>query len=145
MMILLVVLGSFSTVFGQANQDQQQAIMPAAQPPMENVFFNVLWGSVVGGMLNMGWSTVDDSKPEEERYAVRNLSTQFLWGATYGGFLGLAAGIYLSIQGITFDENLTKIALFPLESPDTQKPHQQAVRSKSNRDSLHLVRFQLKF
>ena len=136
---------SASTAFGQANQETQQIIMAKPQPPMENVFFNVLWGSVVGGLLSLGWATLDDSKEVDERFTVSNMTNQFLIGATYGGFLGLAAGIYLSIQGITFDENKTKIALFPLESPTPQGLHRTAIRSKPKADTLHLLTIQLKF
>jgi hypothetical protein len=143
--IASMLLSSTGAALGQANQDGQQIALAKPQAPMENVFFNVLWGSVVGGMLRMGWSTVDDSETEEQRYTVSNLTTQFLWGATYGGLLGLGAGIYLSMQGITFDENLTKIAFFPAENPEPQRLYRTAIRPKPKKDTLHLVNFQIKF
>jgi hypothetical protein len=113
---------------------------------MQNVFFNVLWGSLAGGMLMMGWATLDDTIPTDERYTVSNMSSQFLTGATYGGLLGLAAGIYISFQGITFDESRTKIAFF-------QPPRGQLLSSAEfgrnqpgfTKQDLHIVDFQYQF
>jgi hypothetical protein len=116
------------------------------QPPMENVFFNVLWGSLTGGMLMMGWATLDDETPTEERYTTSNMTNQFLTGATYGGLLGLVAGIYLSFQGITFDENLTKIAVLQPPRKDyfpTARYSNQPPGAPSQ--DLSLVDFQIGF
>ena len=145
LIIIIVILCSVKTAFGQANQGTQQVMIPQTQPPMQNVFFNVLWGSAIGGMLRMGWETIDDSKPEEERYTVSNLTSNFAWGATVGGFMGLAAGIYLSMRGITFDENLTKIAFFPAGNPGYQKLYRMATKPQPVENSLHLIKFQFKF
>jgi hypothetical protein len=116
-LISLLVVGFISfqslSAFGQvADQAPPDVLAQQPQPPMENVFFNVLWGSLTGGMLMMGWATLDDEKPSDERYTTNNMTKQFLSGATYGGILGLLAGVYFSFQGITFDENRTKIAVF---------------------------------
>jgi len=134
-------------VFAQANAGAPPEIPTARpQPPMENVFFNVLWGSLVGGMLVMGWSTLDDSVDSDQRYRFSRLSEQFLIGATYGGILGLITGVYLSIKGITFDENLSRIAHNPLNEPDRiQGQHFSLSGLKESRNRIHLVNLTLRF
>ena len=136
------------TVFAQAEAPPlPQMIGEKPQPPMQNVFFNVLWGSLTGGMLMMGWSMLDDSKTTDERYTVNNMSSQFLSGATYGGLLGLAVGVYLSFKGITFDENRTKIAFL---RPFGQEPFSSVDISKNNSQvlipqKLRLIDLQYRF
>ncbi len=113
--LLIVVISCLYTMsaFAQVNdQGIPPMIVQEPQPAMENVFFNVLWGSFTGGILLSGWAMLDDSLANDERYTVSNFSTQFLTGATYGGFLGLIAGIYLSFKEVTFDEGLTRISFF---------------------------------
>ena len=136
-----------SAIFAQVDETVlPYTAMQKPQPPMENVFFNVLWGSLTGGMLMMGWSSLDDSKPEEERYGVSNLSVQFLTGATYGGLLGLITGVYLSMKGISFDENRTKIAFLQYPQEEILSLSQQDWEKKEfKKPSLGLVNFQLKF
>lgn len=97
----------------------QDAALPEApmlsagpRPPMQNIFYNVLWGSVAGGMGIMSISILDDSKTTAERYSFSSLSTQFITGATYGGIVGLVTGVYLSMSGIQFDSARTRIAAF---------------------------------
>ena len=120
--------------------------MVKAQPPMKNVFLNVLWGSLSGGMLLMGWSTLDDSISSDERYKFSRLSEQFLVGATNGGILGMVAGVYLSIRGITFDENLSRIAFYPDydQNPEGQRFFATSSAFKSS-DSVNLLNFHFKF
>jgi hypothetical protein len=113
LLVVGFVLFQALSAYGQmADQATPNVLPQQPQPPMENVFFNVLWGSLTGGMLMLGWATLDDAKSEEERYKTSYMTKQFLSGATYGGLLGLVAGVYLSFQGITFDESRTKIAIF---------------------------------
>ncbi len=147
--LLLVVLsvGEVTPIFGQAAaQDPQEALIVKAQPPMKNVFLNVLWGSLSGGMLLMGWSTLDDSISSDERYKFSRLSEQFLVGATYGGVFGVAAGTYLSIRGITFDENLSRIAFYPNydQNPEVQRFFATS-SSVKGKDSVNLLNIHFKF
>lgn len=147
--LLLVGFISFQSLsaFGQvADQAPPNVLVQQPQPPMENVFFNVLWGSLTGGMLMMGWATLDDAKPAEERYTSSNMTTQFLSGATYGGLVGLIAGIYFSFQGITFDESRTKIAVFQPPRKDyfpSAKYNKQ--KAGSSVQEMSLVDFQFEF
>jgi hypothetical protein len=150
-LVYIVAIGFFCfqslSAFGQVPaQTAPEIMMQRPQPPMENVFFNVLWGSFTGGMLMMGWASLDDSKGTEERYSVDNLRTQFLTGATYGGLLGLIAGVYISFKGITFDENRTKIAILQPPRKDyfpTAKYSAQA--TKASAQDLSLFDFQYSF
>ncbi len=67
---------------------------------MENVFFNVIWGSAGGALLGLSIAVIgasDYSQPADAR------STAFT-GATIGGFAGLGIGLYLIFQGITFNQ-----------------------------------------
>ncbi|MCP4756604.1 MAG: hypothetical protein GY866_37555 [Proteobacteria bacterium] len=113
---------------------------------MENVFWNVLWGSLCGGMLLVGWATMDDSKETSERYSFGTLSTQFLTGATYGGLLGLTAGVYFSIKGISFDENLTRIAFTPNTNQVPEELRYNAfTKPKSASGKIHLMNLQIRF
>lgn len=134
-----------SPAYAQENNEIfPEAQMTKPQVPMENVFFNVLWGSLTGGMLMMGWAMLDDAKPSSERYTLSNASKQFLSGATYGGLLGLAAGIYISFKGVTFDESRLKIAFLkpPIPLPDT---HSQEGSSPIHLGSSNLDLIQLKY
>lgn len=72
----------------------------AKKPVMENVFFNVVWGSALGGILGIAAAVIqssDHSAPEDAR------SSAFT-GATAGGLAGLGVGLYLVFQGITFEK-----------------------------------------
>jgi len=80
------------------------------EPPMKNVFFNVLWGSVAGGMAYSSLVILDDTKSKSEKYKFKFLTIQFITGATYGGILGLGTGVYLSMSGISFDPSRSRIA-----------------------------------
>jgi len=144
--VLLMVLGKGSPVFSQVvNQPDPNLALAKPQPPMKNVFFNVLWGSVCGGMLLMGWATLDDAIPTEERYTFNRLSSQFLVGATYGGFLGLAAGIYFSIKGITFDENLSRIAYEPTRPLESLETVGAQAQIPPRNTGIPLVQYQFRF
>ncbi len=142
-----LVFGGGQTVLGQNNAAiPQELFLPKQQPPMENVFFNVLWGSVTGGLLSMGWATLDDKTPDSERFGPSHLSTQFLYGATLGGLLGLATGVYLSIKGITFDESRSRISLFPstIEDPHHSQ-HATFSEPSSINEDIHLVNLKITF
>jgi len=109
-LICLSFLITFSTnVFGQAEEFPTEVPVELPHPPMQNIFFNVLWGSITGGTIMMAWSVIDDSKPKSERQSFSSLRNKFVEGATYGGVLGLFAGVYLSMNNITFDEGKTRI------------------------------------
>ncbi|MDT8447138.1 MAG: hypothetical protein RRB13_09645 [bacterium] len=84
------------------------------QPQMQNVFFNVLWGSMTGGMLYSALNVLDDSRSKGERYSFSRMTTQFITGATYGAFAGLVTGVYISLAGISFDPGRSRIGQAPV-------------------------------
>jgi len=88
----------------------------AGSPPMRNVFLNVLWGSVTGGVVYEAFNILDDSKTKGERYSFSGMTGKFVLGATYGGLFGLATGTYLSMSGVTFDANRSRIASAPIRA-----------------------------
>ena len=145
-LIFIFLISVMNQVSGQTQETLPEVLSSGTQPPMKNVFYNVLWGSLTGGLLIMSWATVDDSVSTDERYAISYLSTQFLSGATYGGIAGLAVGIYLSIKGVTFDENRSRIAFFPLPEEDPHH-HKYFLRDKPrfSEADLQLMNFQYKF
>jgi hypothetical protein len=147
LLVLALIASQEAVIYAQAEESAVPEIaVQKPQPPMENVFFNVLWGSLTGGMLMMGWSTLDDSKPEDERFGTSNLSMQFLAGATSGGLLGLIAGVYISMKGITFDESRSKIAFFQLPQQETIPSGKYEWSKKEiNKQPLNIVNFQMKF
>jgi hypothetical protein len=109
----LSLLVTFSSnVFGQAEEFPTEVQVELPLPPMENIFYNVLWGSITGGSVMMAWSIIDDSVPKTERQSFSSLRNKFVEGATYGGVLGLVIGVYLSMNNIVFDEGKTRIAFF---------------------------------
>jgi len=148
-LILLAVLVFVEAgpIFGQAAAvPPTDYVVAKQQPPMRNVFFNVLWGSVCGGMVIMGWATLDDSEEDAERYSFSNLTTKFLEGATYGGLAGLVAGVYFSIQGVSFDEDLSRIAILtpqPVNVNNSQ--HFSSIRLKPDKGAVNVVNFQIRF
>lgn len=92
--ILLLALALLMFAAGPAAAQQ------AKKPVMENVFFNVIWGSAGGALLGLSFAVIgssDHSQPDNAR------STAFT-GATVGGMVGLGLGLYLIFQGITFDQ-----------------------------------------
>lgn len=82
----------------------QVSAAPAAlaqnrKPVMENVFFNVIWGSALGGVLGIASAIIsadDKSAPENARSAGFS-------GATVGGLIGLGIGLWVIYQGTTFE------------------------------------------
>ena len=99
-----------SSVFGQTEDFPTDLPEQLPQPPMKNVFMNVLWGSIAGGTMMTSWKILDDSKEKSERYKVRELTGNFIVGATYGGLVGLVVGVVLSMRSMTFDASRTRIA-----------------------------------
>lgn len=69
------------------------------KPIMENVFYNVLWGSLFGAIVATGVSAA-----ETKGVLPSDFSEKLYTGATYGGLLGLIAGVWLSSEGIYYKE-----------------------------------------
>lgn len=96
-----------------------QAI-PREKPVMENVFFNVFWGSATGALLGVASASIaakDKDKPDQLRESI-------VTGATFGGVVGLATGIWLLFNGITFDPDRSLFfrGAVPLAQADSGQP-----------------------
>jgi len=114
--ILLIVLFPLSASAQQAGDGAGMSTGGSGgNPPMRNVFLNVLWGSVAGGMIYEGRNILDDSKSKGQRYSFSRMTGQFILGATYGGLVGLGTGAYLSMTGISFDANRSRIGSAPIQ------------------------------
>lgn len=81
----------------------QEMILPGggAKPVMENVFFNVVWGSVFGILLGAATAVIES----DEKTAPENIRGRTFGGATVGGLIGLGVGLWLVTSGVTFDQN----------------------------------------
>ncbi len=69
------------------------------KPVMQNVFFNVIWGSAVGATLGVAAAVIASSN----KSAPSDARNSTITGATTGGVLGLGVALFLVYQGITFD------------------------------------------
>lgn len=97
------------------------ALAQQRKPVMENVFFNVIWGSALGGVLGLASAIIsadDHSAPEDARSAGFS-------GATVGGLVGLGIGLWVIFQGTTFEGAEIRIAENGLPVP--KFPHTIAV------------------
>ncbi len=91
------------TVLGASTALAQQPAGP--KPVMENVFFNVVWGSAAGALVGAAIAVVG-AKDKEKPGSLSNAGFE---GATIGGVAGLGLGIYLVFTGITFDPERSTI------------------------------------
>ena len=82
----------------------------ASKPVMENVFFNVVWGSAAGALIGGALAVIGSENKEKPG----DLSTAAFQGATLGGVAGLGLGIYLVFTGITFDPDRSTIINFEM-------------------------------
>lgn len=98
-----------------------QAQVPQGEKPvMQNIFFNVFWGSAAGALLGAAAaSTASSSKESPDK-----LRDTVIQGATLGGIAGLAAGVWLIFNGITFnpDRSLLFGGALPLADSGQRPP-----------------------
>jgi hypothetical protein len=89
-----------------------------AKPVMENVFYNVVWGSATGAILGSA-AAVIAAKDKNNPPGLREGAFQ---GATAGGLIGLGVGVWLVFAGITFDSNSTLTeSTLPVRDPTQEK------------------------
>lgn len=91
---------------------QQAGLPPSEKPVMENVFFNVVWGSIFGTVLALSVAVIEADRPT----APEDSGTTAFEGATTGGIIGLAAGLFLVATGASYDPAQT--LLFTRNEPD---------------------------
>jgi hypothetical protein len=75
------------------------------KPVMENVFYNVVWGSATGALLGAAASVIG-AKDKTNPTGVR---TGVFQGATAGGLIGLGVGVWLVFAGINFEPQTSTI------------------------------------
>lgn len=102
--ILLAMLLLQSAAFAQ--QAAQQQGLEGEKPVMENVFYNVGWGSGVGALLGLAASVIEADKKTEPP----NMRENIFQGMTIGGLAGLGLGLYLVYKGITFRPEASVLA-----------------------------------
>lgn len=82
-----------------------RAMAQGDKPVMENVFFNVVWGSATGALLGAAAAVIGS----EDKRRPNGLRRNMFEGATGGGIIGLSVGIWLIFSGITFDPDRSTI------------------------------------
>lgn len=99
-LMLMLTLG-YGPVLAQG---QGQGIIPpqgmtrAGKPVMETVFYNVLWGSASGLLLGTAASIIASS----DKTQPKDFSNYAIQGTSFGGVMGLIAGVYLVFAEINF-------------------------------------------
>jgi len=102
--VLLTGLMAPAAVQAQQMQPDEAAGLPAQQKPvMENVFFNVVWGSATGALTGAAISVVGS----KDKTAPTNFRQSAFQGATLGGLIGVGVGLWLVYSGISFDDSAT--------------------------------------
>jgi hypothetical protein len=81
---------------------------------MENVFYNVVWGSATGALLGAALA-VTGSSDKTNPADVRGSAFQ---GATVGGLIGYGLGVWLLFNNVTFDPQGSTLTALPDGSPD---------------------------
>ncbi len=109
---LLIALLAVQLMLAPLAGAQQGGLGPSEKPVMENVFFNVVWGSIFGAVLAISVSVIEADRPT----APEDSGTTAFEGATTGGIIGLAAGLFLVATGASYDPAQT--LLFTQNTPD---------------------------
>ncbi len=105
LVVFVMLLGLFVTSL----QAQTPAATGAAKPPvMQSIFWNTLWGSGWGATMGLSYQLVSGV----------NFRESIVTGATVGGLLGYGLGIYVIINGVTFDQRF----LLKLPTPQFGPP-----------------------
>ncbi|HUJ76672.1 MAG TPA: hypothetical protein VL359_17545 [bacterium] len=98
--VALIALLAFAAP-ALAQDVTQGALPPPPQPVMQNVFYNVVWGSLFGALVGFSSAVLassDKTNPSGTHEALYE-------GATLGGLTGLGVALYLVYAGITFNPN----------------------------------------
>ncbi len=97
---LLICLVAAQLVLAPLAMGQQAGgPFPGEKPVMENVFFNVVWGSIFGIILGVATAVIEADVPT----APEDSGDAAFSGATAGGMIGLAVGLFMVATGASFD------------------------------------------
>lgn len=101
------------------------------KPVMQNVFFNVVWGSAFGATLGIAASVLGSS----DKTSPQNVRSSTFTGATAGGLIGLGLALYLVYGGITFDPSASTFGANDQPHPPVarfEEPPFQLVSAKND-------------
>ena len=118
--IFLLAFLNIPFVFGQETVIPNEA---PKKPVMYSVFWNTLWGSAWGGTMGFSYHLISGIKLRES----------FITATTIGGILGYGLGIYLVVNGLSFDKSY----LLELPSPKFQPKQNTAFFFKTEMIPLH--------
>ena len=77
-----------------AQQEVPAAAGGQSQPVMRSVFWNTVWGSAWGAVMGISYHLLSGMKFRES----------VITATTIGGVMGYGLGIYMVLNGLTFDE-----------------------------------------
>ena len=103
LVLYLIIFVIFQTpVFSQENQTIPGT---SSQPVMQSVFWNTVWGSAWGAVMGVSYHWLSGVQLRES----------VITSTTIGGDLGYGLGLYMVLNGLTFDERyLLKLPKFQL-------------------------------
>ena len=120
-----------------------QPPFPGEKPVMENVFFNVVWGSLFGIILGVAVAVIEADRPT----APKDSGDAAFSGATAGGVIGLAVGLFMVATGASFDPQgsllfSTVSARDPFQDPIVlQQPDLPFTLETSHKNSFRITGF----
>ena len=140
--IFLLIQINFKPIWGQEKNLLNEE---PKKPVMYSVFWNTLWGSAWGATMGFSYHLISGIKLRES----------LITSTTIGGLLGYGLGIYLVVNGLSFDKSY----LLELPSPKFQSQQNTtwifkdemiplysfANTKKNNSIHLNLPIFKLKF
>ena len=86
-------------------QENQTVPGTSSQPVMQSVFWNTVWGSTWGAVMGVSYHWLSGVQFRES----------VVTSTTIGGALGYGLGLYMVLNGLTFDERyLLKLPKFQL-------------------------------
>ena len=92
----LIICLAFSFIF-QAQlyaQENQASLGGPSKPVMQSVFWNTVWGSTWGAVMGVSYHWLSGVQFRDS----------VVTSTTIGGVLGYGLGIYMVLNGLTFDE-----------------------------------------
>ena len=102
----LIICWAFSFIF-QAQiyaQENQVSLGGSSKPVMQSVFWNTVWGSTWGAVMGVSYHWLSGVQFRDS----------VVTSTTIGGVLGYGLGIYMVLNGLTFDKR------YLLELPNPQ-------------------------
>ncbi len=126
--IIFLLLSSLSLSAAQAQDVAAGAV--GQKPVMYSIFWNTLWGSAWGASMGMSYHLISGIAFRES----------IITGTTIGGMLGYGLGIYLVINGLSFD----KAYLLELPTPKFGPQQPNAALLESDRTSLFATSYKPK-